>query len=233
VVVLCFFCGNDVCETFQSEQPSDGDAHAVIALGANGQLEVTHRRTRLHMRLLRCSKLFRLWESTALYQRLAHHHDPAPAQGTKGSTLVEDAYWKIELLRISQFKRGASDRPPLDEAWRLVAKNLAALHASVRAAGAKLAVIVMPDEIQVDAKKRAELCRRFNLDEKDFDLDEFERRVAALCASEKVPLVDVLPAFREQGSQGGLYLDLDTHWNAKGHALAASLLAPTLAELMK
>ena len=92
----------------------------------------------------------------------------------------------------------------------------------MRAAGAKLAVVVIPDEIQVDAKKRAEVFRRFNLDEKDFDLDEFQKRVAALCASEKVPCVDVLPAFRENGSDGGLYLDLDTHWNAKGHALAAS-----------
>src|SRR5205085_1689578 len=72
VVVLCFFVGNDVCETILAVRPDDGDGHAVISLGPDRELVLERRRTRLHMKVLRCSKLFRLWETTSIYQAIAH-----------------------------------------------------------------------------------------------------------------------------------------------------------------
>lgn len=228
VVVLCFFVGNDVQETLQADRPDDADSHAVVVLSRSGEFALENRATRLHMRVLRCSKLFRLFQASAFYQRMTR----GKARGARES-LAEDAYWKIERFRMEQWRRGVSAKPLMAEAWTLVEKNLRALVAEVRAAGAKPAVLIIPDEVQVDSVKRAEVLRRFQLDEKDFDLGEPQRRVAALAAAESVPCVDVLPAFLEKGSQGGLYYDLDTHWNAKGHDLASELLAPALEKLLR
>ncbi len=233
VVVLCFFVGNDIAETLQADRPDEGEAHSVVVLGKDGELVLEKRTTRAHMKVLRLSKLFRLWETTELYQRIAKGKSRDEKREVQGSTLVEDAYWKIERFRMEHWRRGVSAKPLMAEAWRLVAKNLRELAKDVQAAGAKLAIVLIPDEVQVDARKRAEVCRRFGVDEKDFDLEEPQRKVAALAAELSVPCVDTLAAFREKGAQGGLYFDLDTHWNAKGHDLASELLAPVLEKLLR
>ncbi len=221
LVVLCFFVGNDVTENL----PNDN-----IALEGKHEIRVHEKKKRIHMRVLECSKLFRLWESTALYDKIAHTpDDPGAPPGLK-----VDAYWKIEHLRLEQWHREAwKDSPVMAEAWSSTRASFDKIVATVRGAGAKLAVIIIPDEVQVDAVKRATLCSRYELDEKEYDLEQPQRFVKEMCDRAGVPCVDVLPAFRAEGAQGGLYIDRDTHWNAKGHALAASLLAPILQDLLK
>jgi hypothetical protein len=59
-------------------------------------------------------------------------------------------------------------------------------------------------------------------------LTQANRRVAAACSDAGVECLDLLPAFRDETRQ--TYLPLgDMHWNARGCALAARTLAPTLA----
>ncbi|HZV00387.1 MAG TPA: GDSL-type esterase/lipase family protein, partial [Planctomycetota bacterium] len=230
VLVLCFFVGNDVTETLEAVHYEKDRVPVSIVLKENHELVLEESKKRLHMRILECSKLFRLWESTKLYQRIAYRQqDPKAANGP---SLFEDQYWRIEKLRIEQWRKGTPEQPWMKEAWELTAAELRALVADARKVGARAMVVVIPDEIQVDARKRAELCRRFGFDEKDYDLEQPQRAVKAVCDASGIPCVDVLPAFREQGSQGGLYRDLDTHWNAKGHALAASLVQPQIEKLL-
>jgi len=220
VVVLCFFVGNDMTENLRNDD---------IALHGKHDMYVFEKQRRLYMRTLECSKLFRLWEATALYDRIAHNRDDPNAP----PGLREGYYWKMQHLRFEQWHKEAwKDSPVMVSAWAATAEFFEKLVASVRGAGAKLVVLVIPDEFQVDAKKRATLCERFELDEKEYDLEQPQRAVAELCRKADVPCVDVLPAFRAEGAQGGLYLDLDTHWNAKGHALAGSILAPVLERLL-
>ncbi len=230
VLVLCFFVGNDVSETLEAVHYERDRVPVSLSLHDDHEFVLEESKKRLHMRILECSKLFRLWESTELYQRIAYkRQDPkAPA----GTSLREDQYWRIQKLRIEQWRKGAWEQPSLKEAWDLTSQELRGIVADARNAGARTLVVVIPDEVQVDAKKRAELCRRFGFDEKDYDLDQPQRSVKAICDAAGVPCVDVLPAFREKGSEGGLYFDLDTHWNAKGHALAASLVQPQIEKLL-
>ncbi|MBI3724669.1 hypothetical protein HY251_12040 [bacterium] len=95
-------------------------------------------------------------------------------------------------------------------------------------------MIIIPDEVQVDERELAATCRASDLRAEDYDLEQPQRRVSELARSLGVPCVDVLPEFRKQGRQGGLYIEKNTHWNARGHALAASLLGPVVeAELAK
>jgi len=223
VVVLCVFVGNDVMES-----PEDVE----FFMGPDGELAVVSKVARPHMRFLRCSKLFRLWETTAIYQYVAHKDRGNPVEESDAE-FVERLYWKVERLRLEQWRKGAGERRVLADAWRIAETSLRTFVAEVRASGARPLVVLIPDEVQVDARKRSELCRRFALDEKNYDLEQPQRRLGALAGQLSVPCVDVLAAFRERGSSGGLYRDVDTHWNAAGHELAASLVAPAIERLLR
>jgi hypothetical protein len=54
-----------------------------------------------------------------------------------------------------------------------------------------------------------------------------------LGAADRIRVVDLWEVFREAGSNGGLYLQRDTHWSRAGNELAASVLADTLSEVLQ
>ena len=109
-----------------------------------------------------------------------------------------------------------------------------------------LTVVLIPDVLGLDPDQRG----RALLQNEDaglrealasaVDLDRPRVALAAWCEALGVPLVDLAPAFRaetaalrvSEGSSDagheGLYLFGDSHWNARGHALAAELIAEAL-----
>lgn len=225
VVVVCFFVGNDVMEAASSDRFSVRDDHAI---------EVHARPQSLRKRILGHSALWRKIEATSLYRKLAHHRN---SDGSKPVEDVEARYYEIEQLRLEQWRRGAWEKPPLADGWSRVEGELARIKKLADASGARVLVLAIPDEVQVDEKIRAETVRRSSpkVDLADYDLDQPQRALAEICARVGLPVLDALPAFRAKGAQGGLYLrdPLDTHWNETGHELAAELLAPRIAALLK
>jgi hypothetical protein len=62
--------------------------------------------------------------------------------------------------------------------------------------------------------------------------DKPQRVLAAIAKSEGIPLLDLLPAFREAGTQGGpgpLYFPRNGHFAPLGHRVTARALATFLA----
>ena len=51
--------------------------------------------------------------------------------------------------------------------------------------------------------------------------------VSTWCRGKDVPVLDLLGPMRQHMAEGGesLYLDFDSHWNARGHRMAAEELA--------
>jgi hypothetical protein len=228
VVVLCFYVGNDLFDNL-SEEPYE------VEVAGDGTLTLTKREQQsLRKRILAHSRLYQLYDSTAFATWLRHPFGVEDnfQRPPNSSRLREDTYYELERRDLEVCRRGAADRPPLDEAWRLTEQFLAKIATLAAGAGAKTSLVVIPDEAQVDEGLRAELARRFHLDEKDFDLDQPQRRLAEIARRLGLPLVDLLPAFREKGRKGGLYEPVDTHWNGAGQALAADLVAPGLVLLL-
>ena len=112
--------------------------------------------------------------------------------------------------------------------------------------GVGLTVVLIPDVLGLDPDQRARALAQ-NTDAglrealaAGLDLDRPRTALAAWCAELGVPLVDLAPAFRAEAAalreregsseagHEGLYLFGDSHWNARGHALAAELLAAAL-----
>lgn len=98
----------------------------------------------------------------------------------------------------------------------------------VRASGADLVVMIIPDEVQVNETLLDEVLDRLGLGPEDIDLDLPQRHLSELLGDAEIPYLDLLPGFREQTRHQRLYWPNNTHWNLEGHALAARLLAEYL-----
>jgi len=103
----------------------------------------------------------------------------------------------------------------------------ALLHAVAREAhalGAAPLVFTVPPRFLVDDAVKERVLRIYGLGPEALDPDGFFR-VKEACARRNVPVVDLLPAFRDATRAGErLFLPTGIHWSAKGHALAARSL---------
>jgi hypothetical protein len=100
------------------------------------------------------------------------------------------------------------------------------------ARGATLIVAVIPSVVQADPER----FERFRASRPARHRDSLrrtllhERLIAAL--REHAVIVDLLPALEQRILRGEACYHREGHFNARGHALAADLLAPRLAEAL-
>ena len=117
--------------------------------------------------------------------------------------------------------------------WRETERQLDRFAAACRTANAPWVLLVIPAEIQVDAALRRAVSERAGRPLADLDFDLPQRRLAAWAGARDVPLVDPLAALRVAGAQVRLYVPNNSHWNARGNALAGGLLAEALAPRLR
>lgn len=107
------------------------------------------------------------------------------------------------------------------ETWPAVREEIVAIHRIARAAGAKLLVLAVPYEPQLDAR----LLER----EREYVLDP-QARLAAICTEDGIPFLDLEAAFEahlREPEVDPLFLD-KVHLTAAGHALAERVLLERL-----
>lgn len=134
----------------------------------------------------------------------------------KTGTFSEDNFLKLEYNRLRYCHKNAKDQlrrilPVLDQVREEVAKR-----------GAIYAMIIHPDQYQVETILRQRLDQKFGIDfEHDYDLNQPQNILKTYCESHKIPCLDLLSAFKAVGEQGGLYILHDSHYNKAGNSLAA------------
>lgn len=118
-----------------------------------------------------------------------------------------------------------------NESWRITQSAILQMRTLARRHDAKFMLLVVPSTVQVDESYRQAVLAEFPT--LDLDLTKPNRKLAAFSADHNMPALDLLPAFRtaHQEEKARLYHQLsDRHWNADGHAKAASELVPFLDE---
>jgi hypothetical protein len=97
-----------------------------------------------------------------------------------------------------------------------------------------LAVMLIPDVLQVEDELWSECAQRRSDAGSEFDRDRPQRILAESCAREGIPVLDILPSLRAvpplEDGQRHLYYLHDTHFNARGNRVTGELLAAFLGQ---
>lgn len=138
-------------------------------------------------------------------------------------TLTRDAYLDMQRARSAVFD-------PRFEAYprqlRMVTGSLEAMAARAASIGARFAVVILPDETQVDAElRRAVPALDPPRAKTDFDFERPNRDLARFLAEREIPVLDLVETFRTVGSERALYRPQDSHFNLAGNQLAGRALA--------
>jgi hypothetical protein len=235
VVVLAFFVGNDFIDETETldratrergSNPHDGFLTASYA----------YRALRNFGRLVRAAPTADVKSASApdeerrrARERRMGREDPTyPATYDDGKpSLPDDEYVRVVSERMLVTLR--SRRMAFDTVLTFVARTLEALAAETAESGARLVVMLIPDEFQVDAGVRARVMAALGTHEEDHDVDLPQRELAAALTRQGIDVLDLLPTFREEGRRRRLYRPCDSHWNVAGNALAAERLAEHVA----
>jgi hypothetical protein len=138
------------------------------------------------------------------------------------------AFLEIERIRLGACRRPRSDGP----AWPGTTAVLDGLTKSISELPAFHVLLVHPDQYQVESSLAAEIFEVYDLDPDDYDLDQPQKYLHAYARSRGLELLDLTPALRQRGRNGGLFLPRDTHYNKAGNQLAAEVIADALEPLV-
>lgn len=246
-VVLCVFVGNDFSDNLTSQSPRvvGGKlfAGAVDEAVPDWRLELRSWRSKLH--------LWRLFERRSL-QRAASPEGEAPGgarsatQDAAGLERLLDEFARLEAKRLSVYlPEGSPDSAAARRvalSYDLTGLALEGIARWCEVHGAALRVVEIPDVLAVDPvlRERALAVGDFSelegVDPRRLDLERPSRSLASWCEELGVPLLDLTEDFRRETralqaadpTSEGLYLFGDSHWNVRGHALAAERVAAWL-----
>ena len=98
------------------------------------------------------------------------------------------------------------------------------LERKVRAAGARLVLVLIPTRFQVDDALWSSHAAALGIEPAAYDLRLPNRALAEWAEARGVRVVDLLDGFRARNTANSFYYAGDAHWNAAGHRLAAHLI---------
>ena len=113
----------------------------------------------------------------------------------------------------------------LDVAWPLFGQYLSDARNSADSVGAPMVVVAIPDPAQVDADIRARTMSNYRFTDDEVDWSRPQRELADQALRDRVPLLDLLPQLQALPDRKELFLPIDTHFTAYGHAITAQIIA--------
>ena len=127
-------------------------------------------------------------------------------------------YLDIGLNRHKDYMYRA-DSPRFEAELKGMVDSLSEIVSICQRAGIRLAVIIIPDELQINAALQADVIGSTPLSEYDFEGPSV--RLRQELQEMAIPTLDLLTAFQTESLRRPLYKPADTHWNIAGNELAA------------
>jgi len=206
LVLLCLYIGNDF-------QPA----------GSTSRFDASNwRMVGFASRLVRYAAESEFRGSTAAAKG-------APTTGGSAPPFTEDNFLRIVQAYIPLLRRELTPR-----AERGLRETLAVADEIVaRARPAPVAIALLPSEVQVSPRLRAQVLERVQIGEADLDLDHPARETRNHFEPKKVLVIDLLPALTAAERDAPTYALRNTHWNERGNAIAARQIAESLAPMVR
>ncbi len=206
LVLLCLYTGNDF-------QPPDSTSRFDAR---------NWRMVGFASRLVRyaAESEFRGWAAAA---------KGAPTTGGSAPPFTEDNFLRIVEAYIPLLRRELTPRAERGlRATLAVADEIVA-----RARPAPVAIALLPSEVQVNPRLRAQVLERVQVAETDLDLDQPARETRSHLEPKKVLVIDLLPVLSTAERSAPTYALRNTHWNERGNAIAARQIAESLAPMVR
>jgi lysophospholipase L1-like esterase len=150
-------------------------------------------------------------------RRPSRYQDDAPTFTAEGYDRILQR--RLGLFRVASLvfeERLASACATLDQVRRACVGR-----------GVELRVVLLPDELQADGEVQARLLPTA-AGRRQYDFERPGRRLAQCLHAQGVPVLDLLPPFRDEARLRRLYKPRDSHWNIAGNAFAAERIAEWL-----
>ena len=151
---------------------------------------------------------------------------------------LDDPGEDSEELRLNRFNlnkmlvHAVKPNERLEDAWRVTTGLLRRIEEAGRERGIPTAVVVAPAAWQVYGEDWDDLIHGNKLRPDEWSADSPNRLLAERSAEIRAPMLDLLPALRDEAelSPNRLYFPSDKHWTPDGHAVAAREIRAFLAE---
>jgi hypothetical protein len=196
LVLVSVFVGNDITETLATPRHLDPRQSALYLLCVRGAALARER-----------------WRRGPAAAADGGDRLAAPA-------LSAEAFRAVEARRLEVCLRPVTER--LEAKWRRALADLDGIVAECRSRHVPLAVVLIPDEMQVNPRVLAEAVTAARADAGAVDVELPQRRLLAFCAERGVACLDLQPAL---AATPDCYAPQDTHWNVRGNRVAAEQIA--------
>lgn len=214
LVLHGFYCGNDFYLT------GYGELMTFQGISVRRRNFLTHPSPKSFMVLV--------WTRNWLRGKLATRAEVTDDAAEGPGTFSVAEYLRIERDRLEH----CALQPPVEERWAEVAQRLDRLKATASGIGAKYAMVIHPDQYQVEPALRNRVIETYGLNPADYDWEQPQTWLTSWAAKAGVPAIDLLPAFRAEGADGGLFRPRDTHYDEAGNEVAAKAIAGELAAVL-
>ena len=227
-VLLAFYLGNDFTDNSGRTRMTVVDGYQMLeasAAGFRNEFRPWHRQVRLWLHSH--SELYVLLKARLLHPvRAVAPLQPGDSAGPKPFDYYVYDKGFADALQDPPAASLAAAIDSTGDALRAMRRWCDTHHATAL-------VVAIPAEQQVDPAARSRWVARFGLDASKLDFESPNRTLAALAAASGLPFFDLTPEFAARIANGDSpYLATDTHWNVRGHAIAArALAAPVLEHL--
>jgi len=194
LVLVSVFVGNDITESLATPRHLDPRQHALYLL---------------------CQRSWRLWWGSG-------HGDRTEAGAfdrCKTPALAPEAFHEIEARRLAVCLRPVP--ASVEKKWQRVLAYLEGIIGDCRQHGVPLAVVLIPDEFQVNPRVLADALADAGVGTGAVDVGLPQGRLRGFFLQRHVPCLDLLDAFAQARDT---YAPCDTHWNICGNQLAAEQL---------
>jgi hypothetical protein len=199
VVLLAIFVGNDITESLPRPRSLDPRHHALYLICQRG------------------------WKLARARWQSSPEQNLEPSNRLAAPALSPEIFCEVEARRLAVCLKATS--PSMAKKWRNALDDLDGIVQACRRRTIPLAVVLIPDEFQVNEAVLQDAIKESGFGREELDLEGPQRRLKAFLAERSVPCLDLLPAFR---AVPDTYAPFDTHWNVAGNHLAAREIAAWL-----
>ncbi len=217
IVILAFYLGNDFRDNF---------LEMVYNRDADAKTYILHSPSRINLK----AAIKNFFKDSALFRYLYNNVYVGLYRGYFSSLMSS-----YSLSELESYKLDYSNE--MNEAVRKTELAIASMKKLLEARGIRFLILGIPSKAQV-ACDSSEICN-FRLDKRSaayteeitkggYSFDRPDGVLRRIAVNERVEYISLLNFFRSIGAQN-IYCKTDSHWNAYGQNVAASVLLKSLA----